>query len=205
MFRAYASIAAPVLAIVTLLIAGATTPGYDPVRQTISEFGPGLGGTLTVAFYGVCLATYVWEPISNATRRSLSSRLLKASLMVIALGCIGLSFVAPEPWPWRYMGWTGRLHLIFAFVCVFAAIPVACFVAAEALPAAWRGLRAYSRATGVFTFAVLASTLVALGHSPPNPFVTTHLGLIERAFVFAFLIWQCIVSTRAVRSAPHAR
>jgi hypothetical protein len=197
--------AAPLLTLAALLIFGATTPGYDPIRQTISELGPGFGGTSTVALYGFILAIYVWEPISKATRRSLSSPLLTVILMMIAIGCIGISFVAPEPWPWHSMGWQGRLHLIFAFVFVFAGIPAACFVAAEALPADWRGLRAYSAATSVLTFALLGSTLVGLSHSPPNEFVATHLGLIERTYVFAFLIWQCIVSTRVVRSAPHAR
>jgi hypothetical protein len=199
MVRAYAGIVAPLLVLATLLIFGATTPGYDPVRQTISEFGPGFGGTSTVALYGFALAVCACQPISQAARRSLSSPLLITILMIIAVGCIGISLVAPEPWPWRSMGWQGRLHLIFAFVFVFAAIPAACFVAAEALPTNWRGLRAYSLATGILTFALLGSTLVALSHSPPNQFVATHLGLIERLYVFAFLIWQCIVSTRCVR------
>lgn len=203
MVRTYAGIVAPLLVIAVLVIFGATT--YDPVRQTISEFGRGFGGTSTVSLYGLVLALFVWEPLSKALRPSFSSAMLVATLMTIAIGCVGINLAPAEPWPWQAMTWQGRLHLIFAFVFVFAAIPATCLFASAALPAAWRGLRLYSLATGFVTLSLLGSTLVALGHSPPDPFVTTHLGLIERAYVFAFLIWQCIVSTRAVRSAPHTR
>jgi len=202
MIRAYAAIVVPLIIIAALVISGATTPGYDPVKQTISEFGPGLGGTSSVAFYGFVLATCVWQPISKRLRPSFSSAMLVASLLAIAVGCVGINFVGAEPWPWNSMGWQGRLHLILAFVFVFAAIPVACVSAAAALPASWRGLRAVSLATGAGCLGLLAGTLMALSGPHPNPFAATHLGLIERAYVFAFLIWQCIVSTRVVRSAP---
>jgi len=97
------------------------------------------------------------------------------------------------------MGWEGRLHLIFAFGCVFASIPVACFAASRALPAEWRGLRGFSLATAFGTFAFLGATLTALNASPPDRWVVAHLGLLERVYVFAFLIWQCIVSASLVR------
>jgi hypothetical protein len=205
MVRAYAGIAAPLVVLAALVIFGATTTGYDPIRQTISEFGPGFGGTSTVALYGALLATLVWEPIAKVMRPSFSSGMLVASLLAIAIGCVGLNFAPAEPWPWNSMGWQGRLHLIFAFVFVFAAIPAACLFAAGAMPAAWRGLRIYSAATGLGSLALFAGTLAALGGSRADPFVSTHLGLIERVYVFAFLIWQCIVSTRVARSAPRAR
>lgn len=203
MIRAYVAIVVPLIVLGALLVSGATTPGYDPVTQTISEFGSGLGGTSTVAFYGFVLATCVWQPISKKLSPTFSSAMLVASLLAIAIGCVGLNFVAAEPWPWNSMGWQGRLHLIFAFVFVFAAIPAAYFFASSALPATWRGLRASSLAMGMGTLALLAGTLVALGGPHANPYVATYLGLIERVYVFAFLIWQCIVSTRVIRAAPN--
>jgi hypothetical protein len=205
MVRLYSGIVAPLLVLVALLVFGATTPGYDPIRQTISEFGRGLGGTSTVAFYGFILATCVWKPIAKRLRPSFSLGMLILSFLAIAIGCIGIELAGAESGSWNSMSWQGRLHLIFAFGFVFAAIPVACLSSVAALPSSWRGLRAYSVATGLGCLSLFVGTLASLSGSRPNAFVATHLGLIERFYVFAFLIWQCIVSTRVVRSAPHAR
>jgi hypothetical protein len=195
---AYLAVAAPIVAAIVLLIQGIATPGYDPVGQTISELGGGWGGTRIIGLYGFVLATCAWKPIAKALPIKLLTIAFVTALVVIGLGCVGLAASGPEPWPWRSMGWQGRLHLIFAFAFVFAWIPLACLAAARALPAAWRGLRAYSLATGLATASLLIATLVNLQASPPDPFVASHLGLIERAYVFAFLVWQCIVSASLV-------
>jgi len=182
-----------------LLIQGLTTPGYDPVRQTISELGSGLGGTGIVGLYGFIVLILVCPQVRAVPGR-LAVGLWVTALFLIGLGCIGLNRTSPESWPWSTMGWQGRLHLIFAFVFVFGCIPIACFAAARALPGAWRALRAYSFITGFATLSLFIATMVGLGTSPPNAFATSHLGLIERAYVFAFMIWQCIVSWRIARS-----
>ncbi len=189
----------PLLVLGALLIQGATTPGYDPIRQTISELGTGIKGTALISFYGFVVIACVWEPIAKALPTTFSLAMWIAALLLIGLGCFGLGMVAAESWPWHVMTWRGRLHLIFAFVFVFGGIPVACFAASRALPSGWRGLRAYSLATALGSFALLLGTLVALGASPPNPFVASHLGLIERGYVFGFLIWQSVVSWRLAR------
>lgn len=201
MARAYAGIAAPLIVMVVMLFLGATTPGYDPIRQTISELGTGWTGTRIIWLYGVLVLTCVWEPIWNRLTQNLPTIALVAALVMIGLGCFGLGAAAPESWPWSSMTWQGRLHLIFAFGFVFAWIPVACLAAARALPVTWRGLRIYSVATGLGCLVLLVSSLVALRASPPNAFVESHLGLIERVYVFAFMIWQCIVSASLARPA----
>jgi hypothetical membrane protein len=195
----YAAVAAPIVVIIVLLIQGATTPGYDPVAQTISELGRGWGGTRIIGLYGFILITCGWEPVAKALATKLSTVLLITAFIAIGLGCFGLAASAPAAWPWRSMGWEGRLHLIFAFGFVFAWIPVACLAASRALPAEWRGLRAFSLATGFATFAFLGATITALQASPPDRFVVSHLGALERIYVFAFLIWQCIVSANLLR------
>ena len=203
--RAYAGIVAPLVAIAVLLIQGATTPGYDPILNTISELGSGWRGTGVVAAYGLFVVCFVWEEVARSVPPTGSMAMWISALVAIGIGCMGLAVSSPEPWPWNSMGWEGRLHLIFAFVFVFAAIPIACLAASRALPAAWPGLRLYSLVTGLGSLALLAGALMALRASPPNRFVVTHLGLIERVYVFAFMIWQCIVSTRLARRAPNAR
>lgn len=185
---------------IVLLIQGITTAGYDPVRQTISELGTGWDGTRILAIYGAAVLLCVWEPIEKALPRRISTGVLVAALVAIAAGCIGLAETDAESGAWNSMKWGGRLHLIFAFVFVFAAIPAACLAAFRALPAAWRGLRIYSLLTGLGCLALLVATLAALGAARPDPYVVSHLGLIERVYVFAFLIWQCIVSARVSRS-----
>lgn len=205
MARNYAAVIAPVLVLAALLFLGATTPGYDPISQTISELGTGIRGTRIIAIYGFIVITCVWEPIAEALGVKVSTAALIFALMVIGIGCFGLGMVAPESWPWNSMTWRGTLHLIFAFVFVFAFIPLACLAASRALPKAWRALRAYSLVMGLGTFVLLGATLTALTASPPNPYANSHLGLIERIYVFAFLIWQCIVSASVARSAPNAR
>ncbi|TAK17020.1 MAG: DUF998 domain-containing protein, partial [Acidobacteria bacterium] len=168
-------------------------------RQTISELGRGFGGTSIVAFYGIILVALVLAPISKALPASRSAILCVSALGVIAVGCIGLDLVAAESGSWDAMTWRGQLHLIFAFVFVFGGIPAACLAASRALPPSLRGLRLYSLATGFGCLALLVATLVALGQSPPIAAIASRLGLIERVYVFSFLIWQCIVSALLTR------
>lgn len=185
---------------IALLIQGVTAADYDPVRQTISELGTGWSGTRIVGLYGLVVLLFVWQPIAKALPRPLSAAAVVSALLIVAIGCCGLAETDAESGSWHAMSWRGRLHLIFAFGFVFAAIPAACLAAFRALPAAWRGLRIYSLLTGLGCLALLAATLAALGAARPDPYVVSHLGLIERVYVFAFLIWQCIVSARVSRS-----
>ncbi len=206
MARAYAGIAAPLIAMVVLLLSGMTTAGYDPVRQTISELGTGWSGTRIVGLYGLAVVTCVWSPIAKKLGASFSSAVLVTALVAIGTGCLGLSQVDAESGSWNSMTWRGRLHLIFAFGFVFAWIPVACLSAARALPRNWRGTRALSLATGWLCLAVFAGALFALRQSPPHPVLASYLGLIERVYVFAFMAWQCIVSAAVARATiPNPR
>lgn len=188
-----------------LLIQGGMTPGYDPIRDTISQLGQGWRGTGIIAVYGLALLGVVWESVAKSLPLTFSLAAWIAALVVIGTGCIGLALSVPESFPWNSMTWEGRLHLIFAFVFVFAAIPAACIFASRALPAERGGLRAYSLVTGIGCLVLLVGTLMALRGSPPNPFVESHLGLLERTYVFAFLTWQCIVSASVGRLTPNAR
>jgi len=194
-------IVAPLIVLVVLVVQGLTAPGYDPIRQTISELGTGWAGTRIVSIYGLVLATCVWPPISKALGRRASTVALFAALLLVAVGCFGLGLVDAESGAWNAMTWRGRLHLIFAFAFIFAGIPVACLAASRALPREWRALRVYSLVTGLACLALFVGTLSALEGSRPHPFVTAHLGLIERVYVFAFMIWQCIVSASVASAA----
>jgi hypothetical membrane protein len=188
-----------------LLYQGAATPGYDPVRQTISELGTGWQGTRIVSLYGLLVLACVWPPISKRLGRSAATTALIAALIVVGIGCLGLGVVDAESGSWNSMTWRGQLHLIFAFGFIFAGIPVACLTASRALPRDWRGLRTYSSITGVFCLLLFVVAVVALSGSSPNDFLTANLGLIERVYVFAFMIWQCIVSASVVRFPSVAR
>jgi hypothetical protein len=205
MARAYVAAVAPLLLLGALLFFGAATPGYDPIKQTISELGPGIRGTTLIAVYGLVIMTCVWPPIAMSRGLGISNRVFITSMESIGVGCVGIRVFRAEPWPWDAMGVLGHLHLISAFILVFAAIPVACLAASRALPKAWRAVRFYSIATGLSCLGIFVATLVALGSSPRNPFAASHLGLIERTYVFAFLVWQCIVSATLVRSTSDAR
>lgn len=200
MVRSYAGIAAPLIVMIVLLIQGVMAPAYDPIRQTISELGTGWGGTRVVSLYGVIVLICVWEPISKRLAPSLAAAALTVGLVLVGLGCFGLGMVDAESGSWNSMTWRGRLHLIFAFGFIFAAIPVACFAAARALPAASRALRTYSWVAGLACLTLFIATLIALSGSPPDPYAVSHLGVIERVYVFAFMIWQCIVSASLTRS-----
>jgi hypothetical membrane protein len=205
MVRAYVGTVAPLLLLGALLIFGATTPGYDPIRQTISELGPGIRGTTLIAAYGLVLMTCVWPTIAMTRGMGISNRVFITSMESIGVGCVGIAVFRPESWPWNSMTWQGHLHLISACAFVFAAMPVAYFAASRALPNDWRRLRFYSLTMGMGSLALVVSTIDALAGSPPNPFAASHLGLIERTYVFAFLVWQCIVSANVVRATPTAR
>ena len=107
--RAYAAIAAPVLVLGALLFLGATTPGYDPVKQTISELGTGIRGTGVISFYGLVVVTCVWAPIGKTLGAKLSVVTLVVALLFVGIGCVGIGTVAPESWPWNSMTWRGDL------------------------------------------------------------------------------------------------
>ena len=183
-----------------LLIQGLIAPGYEPLRQTISELGTGWDGTRIVSLYGIVVVTCVWPPLAKRLGTHISTVVLVAALLVVGVGCVGLGQVDAESGAWNAMTWRGRLHLIFAFAFIFAGIPVACLAAWRALPRERRALRAYSVVTGLACLSLFVGTLSALEGSSPHPFVAAHLGLIERVYVFAFLIWQCVVSTAVARS-----
>lgn len=200
--RAFVTIATPLIVVAVLMIQGATTSGYDPIRQTISELGTGWGGTRIIGIYGLVVMSLVWEDIAKSLPLTASLAMWIAALLSIGIGCAGLAGFDAESWPWNSMTWQGHLHLIFAFVFVFAAIPAACFFASRALPENWRGLRRYSLACSLGCLVLLIGTLVALRGPHPDPFVSSHLGVIERVYVFSFLIWQCIVSA-TLRRSPH--
>jgi hypothetical membrane protein len=195
--RTYAGIAAPIVFFVLLVMSGASRPGYDPVRDTISELTQGRGGVIQQAnfwVYGLVLALVIMPGFRRRMPAGMARLIACASLVAIALGCLGVASFAPEPSPVRSMSWSGWLHLVSAIVLVFGMIPVAClgFACAFWGDSRQRALAVASTLVAVTCAALLVGTLTAMGQG--NSFVTARLGLIERVYVLLYLVWQSVAS-----------
>jgi hypothetical membrane protein len=210
--RTYIAIAAPIIFLILLLWSGATRAHYDPVRDTISELTQGRNGVVQQVnfwLYGVVLALVIAPDLRRRMPAGMARLIACGSLVAIALGCLGVASFAPEPAPVRSMSGSGWLHLVSAIVLVFGMIPAACLGCACAIrnDSRQRALAVASTLVAVTCAALLVGTLTALGQG--SAFVTARLGLIERVYVFLYLVWQCVASwklgaaDRPIRSAAR--
>jgi hypothetical membrane protein len=166
-------------------VLGALLPGYDPIRQTISEIGE-RGAPfqrifqITLIVGAVCFLVFAYGIYRFASFRHVSA------LPAIALGFIGLmefgsaAFESPHP-----------LHNLFGIPKLLG------FLAPLLLAISWPrapDLRIVRRVSGVVGSLVLIS--VALNLAPlfvSLPLIEDHYGLIQRT-IFVFFAWCVFLS-----------
>jgi hypothetical protein len=185
--------AAPPLASVALLGLGWLSPGYDPLRRTISRLAePGapyaLEVRLILAALGLALLSTAWV---LDRRHATWARPAAAALAVAGLALLGVALVRRD---------TARpavlvVHRLLALT-LFAALALAPLLAAvglRALPA----LRAWLAASAVTAAlsAVLVTAAVALLLAGSLP-----AGAWERAFVGLNLLWVTLLAGRLART-----
>jgi hypothetical membrane protein len=206
---ALAGTVGPVLFFVVLLAEGAVRPGYEPLRNTISELSLGPRGWIQTAnflIFGILFAIFT-RGLKASLDDSRPARLGTALLSVIGIGVMGSGLFRAEPWPPSSMGPTGLLHLVCAMVLIFALMPVAAGVMTRAFVAdvRWRSLGPVTGLTAFVTLALLVGGLASM--SPPGqaPRIgNEYAGLIQRVDVAVFLAWQIVVAWRITRSGARA-
>jgi hypothetical membrane protein len=175
------------LFVLVFLIDGQVHPGYDPIRDTVSELALGpwgwvqeasfvVTGLLMIAF-AVGLAwtlrsgrAYIWTP-----------RLIAA----YGIGLVLSGIFRTDPVPSAHHTGHGALHLA-ATVLVFGSLTAVCFVVARRLPE--RGWAWYCRVTGV----AVPVLFVAMGAGPAPV-----MGLLQRLCVVVGWAWIGVISIRA--------
>ena len=169
--------------VAVFLVNDAVKPGYEPVRDFVSEAAIGRGGWVQIANFLVAGALLAVSAIALARRvNAWTGRLV--GVVGVSLAAAGV-FVS-DPVPHDQSTWHGVAHNVVS-VFVFAALSLACFVAARWQPTArWRW---YCIATGV---AVPALFVVAGA-------VSSTSGLWQRATIIIGWSWLAVLELRALR------
>jgi hypothetical membrane protein len=181
-------IGAPLLATLVVMIGGLVTPGYDPVRRTISRLAePGLPAAVAVecAIFVVGLAmlglAFALGPRAVAGRVLLG--IAGASLLVAA--AVPLDPASDQP---------STIHRVATSIAVLALVSTL-LVLAPALRRreGWRGYGPLSFGVGVTMGGLLLVGLALL----PAEFA---VGAWERCFLALPMAWMVLVSARLLRT-----
>lgn len=202
---AYAGIATPIVWFALLLTAGALAPGYDPVRQYMTELtdGPTWGlveadfafGALLLGVFAAGLATAIGHD-----RWSLAIVLL---VLVKAGATLGTGLVHGDVDPLVRTP-SGQLHNTFIAIGNVA-LAIACLIAAWRFRslAGWGGLAGYNIATAVITLTLLVvlATLTTGGTGRADAPLAAVGGLVQRLSMLVTDGWPAVIGWRMLRLA----
>ncbi len=180
--------AGAVLFVVVLLVNDSVKPGYEPVRDFVSEAAIGRGGWVQIANFVVSgtLVALSSVALSNAVNRW-TGRLVG----FVGASLVGAGVFVTDPVPHEQATWTGAVHNVVSFV-VFGCLSAACFTAARWRPA--RAWRVYCRVTGIAVPALFVASGASAGTG----------GLFQRATIVVGWSWLAVLGLRAVRGRPTA-
>jgi len=180
---------APVLLIGGTLAAGALSPGYDPVRQTISELAAGDAPTrilMTVFFVLTGLCHLVTATFARGIGIAGRAAILIGGLATLGVAAFALPTVAGS----------SATHTAFAMIgfIFLAAWPLLGMRLRPDLPWLVRPLGAIV-GTAVLTAACVWFLIIWSAHSSPV------VGLVERVAADAEAFWPAVVATALYRRA----
>ncbi|MFF0345192.1 DUF998 domain-containing protein [Kribbella sp. NPDC004875] len=178
----WCGVVGPVLFIVLFLVNDAIKPGYDPVRNAVSEAAIGSGGWLQSTNFivsGLLIAA------SSAAITRVVGRWAGALVGVTGAGLALAGVFVSDPVPVEQVSWHGMIHNV-AGTASSAALVITCFVAARWRPTSqWRW---YCLAVGV---SVPLIFVVALGADGT-------LGIWQRLSNLIGWTWLAVVALRAL-------
>jgi hypothetical membrane protein len=182
-------------------IVGGKLPGYNPVRQYISELGLGslgwiqnanfiiYGGLLLLFALGI-LGLFQGGKIPNAG---------PVLLVVIGASLLLSGFFVMDPMsvPFDQMSWHSYIHNTFGAI-FFILSPVACFVFVYHFRQnlTWKFLQWLTFIAGVFV-AVFVALIMVVGQAEAfneTSLLSVSIGLIQRLAIIPFLAWFFIFS-----------
>lgn len=202
---AWAGIATPVVWFALLLAAGALLPGYDPVRQYMTELTDTATWPIALAdFYIVALLIAVFAiGLRSALGNGGAATAIVLLVLVKALATLGTGLVHGDVDPLVRTS-SGQLHNMLVAVGNVA-LAVACLLAAWRLPSlpGWQGLGAYNVGTAIVTLALLAvlATLTTAGTGRADAPLAGVGGLVQRLSMLAADLWPAVIGWRMLRLA----
>jgi len=177
-------IGAPLLATLVVLIGGLVTPGYDPVRRTISRLAePGLPAAVAVGFAIFVVGLALLGLAVALGPRAVAGRVLLgiagASLLVAA--AVPLDPASDRP---------STIHRVATAIAVLALVSMLLVLAPSLRRReGWRGYGLLSFGVGVTMSGLLLVALALL----PTAFA---VGAWERCFLALPMAWMVLVSAR---------
>jgi hypothetical protein len=167
------------------VIEGATRPGYDAWRQTISALTMGPGGWIQQLDFALCGVSVLW--MAFVWRKILKGGVCATWYPIIrgieGLGLIAIAIVTQDP-----------LHTAFLIVIVNA-MCFGLFVIARRFwkQPLWRGWATFSVACGLWPMVVMPIFGVALN---THGVLSGYAGLFERLATNADTIWSLVLVAR---------
>lgn len=202
---AYAGIATPIVWFALLLTAGALVPGYDPIRQYMTELtdGPTWGLVLADFFLGALLIAIFGAGLWSALGRDGVATAIAALVLVKAASTLGTGLVHGDVDPLVRTA-SGQMHNMLIAVGNVA-LAIAALVAAWRMPslAGWSGLRGYNIATAVLVVLLLVAlaTLTTAGTGRADAPLAGVGGLLQRLSMLAADLWPAVIGWRLLRLA----
>jgi hypothetical membrane protein len=174
-------IVGPVLFIVAFLIEGALHPGYNLLRQTISELEVLTNGWMQIAnflLFGLLIACFAIG-LRNALGKDKAATCLALLEGCVALGLIGDGIFLIDPFHTicDIVTFTGGMLASFVFAWRVVGDP------------RWRGWTAYSIATGILLVIFLILFGVTMTHNGLD-------GLFERLAALTRAVWTVFLAAR---------
>lgn len=174
-------IVAPILFTATYSIEGALHPGYDLLRQPISNLELVTNGWVQSAnfiIFGLLIVCFAFG-LRKELVGGFGATWIPLLQGLVALGLIISGVFVHDP-----------LHTS-GNILSFSALVVSCFVFARrfAMDTRWHGWATYSIATGVFTLLFIIAFGVAQSHHGPA-------GLFERMAIITRSIWTILLAAR---------
>ncbi len=167
------------------VLEGATRPGYDAWRQTISALTLGPGGWIQQLDFALCGVSVLW--MAFVWRKILKGGVCATWYPIIrgieGLGLIAIAIITQDP-----------LHTVFLVVIVNA-MSLGLFVIARRFwkQPLWRGWATFSVACGLWPMVVMPIFGVALN---THGVLSGYAGLFERLATNADTIWSLVLVAR---------
>jgi len=167
------------------VLEGATRPGYDAWRQTISALTLGPGGWIQQLDFALCGVSVLW--MAFVWRKILKGGVCATWYPIIrgieGLGLIAIAIITQDP-----------LHTVFLVVIVNA-MCLGLFVIARRFwkQPLWRGWATFSVACGLWPMVVMPIFGVALN---THGVLSGYAGLFERLATNADTIWSLVLVAR---------
>ncbi len=204
-----AGVAAPIVWFALLFAAAAGRPGYDHLRQYMTELTAGetagliVADTLIVGALLVVFAVGLWTALGRGNMATAVAALVAVkALATIAAGLVqgDVEPLVRTPSGQLHNGLIGVGNIALATACVLAA-------AKPDQAGPLRGLRAYHVATAalIVAFTVALATLTTAGTARADAPLAAWGGLVQRLSMLVSFGWSAVVGWRLSRlGAPRA-